>query len=101
VTTAQQRAAAADFLLYLASVPAQELLAARGGQVPANIGARNDGATAAIAAASTDGGAFPNRAVDGRSWPFLEEMVRSVLVGSATPAEALDKAAAALRVVAE
>ncbi|HZG67971.1 MAG TPA: extracellular solute-binding protein [Herpetosiphonaceae bacterium] len=101
VTTAQQRTAAADFLLYLASASAQELLAARGGQVPANVRARTEDTTAMIAAASTGGAAFPNRAVDGRSWPFLEEMVRSVLVGSATPAEALDRAATALRVVAE
>ncbi len=102
VTTAQQRAAATDFLLYLASAAAQELLAARGGQVPVNVRARiDDSATAAIAAASTGGGAFPNRAMDGRSWPFLEEMVRSVLVGSATPTEALETATTALRVVAE
>ena len=98
VTTAQQRAAAADFLLYLASAPAQELLATRGGQVPTNIRARMEGVAAAVTAASTGGIAFPNRAADARAWPFLEEMVRSVLDGSATPVEALDTAAAALRV---
>jgi arabinogalactan oligomer/maltooligosaccharide transport system substrate-binding protein len=101
VTTAEQRAAAADFLLYLAGTPAQELLATRGGQVPSNQRARVDGSSASIAAASTNSVAFPNRTLDGRSWPFLEEMVRSVLANSATPSEALDKAATALRAVAQ
>jgi arabinogalactan oligomer/maltooligosaccharide transport system substrate-binding protein len=101
VTTAEQRAAAADFLLYLTSAPAQELLAARSGQVPANVRAHVEGTIASIAAASANGVAFPNRAADARAWPFLEEMVRSVLSSSATPVEALDAAATALRAVAQ
>ena len=101
VTTAEQRAASADFLLYLTSAPAQELLATRGGQVPTNTEARIEATLASIAVASTNSVAFPNRAADGRSWPFLEEMVRSVLTGGATPVEALEKAATALRAVAQ
>lgn len=101
VTTAEQRAASADFLLYLASSPAQELLATRGGQVPTNTKARVEATNASIAAASATSVAFPNRAADGRSWPFLEEMVRSVLAGGVTPVEALDKAATALRAVTQ
>lgn len=101
VTTGEQRTAAADFLLYLTSATAQELLATRGGQMPSNIRARVEGVNASIATASSNSVAFPNRTADGRAWPFLEEMVRSVLAGGVTPVEALDKAATALRAVAQ
>ncbi len=97
VTSAQQRAAAADFLRYLISVPAQELLWTRGGQMPVNQRANVEGRAKDALAASARGVAFPNTATDTRAWPLLDEMVRSVLAGSATPAEALDTAAAGLR----
>ena len=101
VTTAQQRTAATDFLIFLARAQAQELLWTRGGLFPASQSARVDGAAAAIMAASADGVPFPNTAADSRAWPVLDEMVRSALAGSATPTEALETAATALRAVSQ
>ncbi|HSH78180.1 MAG TPA: extracellular solute-binding protein [Herpetosiphonaceae bacterium] len=97
VTTAQQRAAAIDFALYLASEPAQELLWTRAMRFPAHRDAAVDGAAKDALAASSGAVPFPNTIREARAWPLLDEMVRSVLSGSATPSEALDAAATALR----
>ena len=93
----QQRAAAVDFLAYLASQPAQELLWTRGGELPVNQRVRLDGPPKAMVAAVPGAVAFPNTPVAAQAWPLLDEMIRSVLAGSATPTEAFDKAAAGLR----
>ena len=97
VTTAQQRDAAIDFALYLASEPAQQLLWTRAMRFPANGGAAVDGAAKDALAASSGAVPFPNTMREARAWPLLDEMVRSVLAGSATPSEALDAAATGLR----
>ncbi len=97
VTSQQQRAAAVDFLVFLVSGSAQELLWSRGSEQPVNRRAQVDGAAKAIAGIVAGTVAFPNTTAASRAWPVLDEMVRSVLAGSATPAEAFDKAATGLR----
>jgi len=101
VTSAQQRDAAIDFLVYLSGLEAQELLWTRGGQQPVNQAARVEGSAAAVAAASSTGVPFPNSAADGRAWPALGEMVRSALAGSVTAVEAMETAASTLRAIAQ
>ncbi len=102
VTSKQQRDAANDFLRFLASNQSQELLWTQAGLFPANQKARldeppkDDPANVALQAAA-NAVAFPHTPGDARAWPLLDEMVRSVLSGSATPTEAWDKAAAGLR----
>lgn len=97
VASAEQREGAVDFLLYLLSGQAQELFWSRGELFPVNQRARVDGAaeTAIAMAPATD--AFPNSVLHGHAWPVLDEMVRSVLTGSATPEEAVETAANSLR----
>ena len=97
VTTTQQRAAAVDFALYLAGKPAQELIWTMGSRFPARKDVSLDGAAKDALAASSDGVRFPNTLPEARAWPTLDEMVRSILAGSATPIEALETAADALR----
>jgi ABC-type glycerol-3-phosphate transport system substrate-binding protein len=102
VTGKQQRDAAHDFLRFLVSGQAQELLWTQAGLFPTNQKARldepekDDPANAALRAAA-NAVAFPHTPADTRAWPLLDEMVRSVLAGSATPTEAWDKASAGLR----
>lgn len=96
ITSAEQRSAAIDFLLYLATPPAQEVLL-RGGQYPVNLQARVEEPAKSVVAATSAGVPFPNPPGSARAWPIIDEMVRSVLSGSATPNEALDKATTALR----
>ena len=97
VTSAQQRAAATDFLAYLSGLEAQELLWTRGGQQPVNQAARVEGSAVDVASAGSTGVAFPNSVADGRAWPVLDEMVRSALAGSVTAVEAMETAASRLR----
>ena len=96
-TAPEQRDAALSFLLYLASPPAQEILWRGGGRAPVSQSAAVDGVASSTRALSLGGMAFPNTAADSWAWPLLDEMVRSVLSGSATPSEAIDIVASSLR----
>lgn len=100
VTTSEQRAAALDFMSFLISTSAQETLWSRGGQFPVNRKAHVEGIAQAAMTASEGGVAFPNTMSDEVAWPLLDEMVRSVLAGSATPAEAIQSADTGLRAAA-
>ena len=97
VASAQQREAAVEFLQYLVSGPAQEILWSRGELFPVNQLASVDGAAETAIAMAPATVAFPNTVLHGRAWPLLDEMVRSVLSGSATPVEAVETAGAGLR----
>jgi len=97
VTSAEHRAAALDFVVYLASPAAQEILWSRGGYFPVNQQARVDEPAKVVREMAAGGIPFPNSPRSTRSWPGLDEMVRSVLSGSATPNEALEKVLAATR----
>ncbi len=97
ITTTQQRTAAADFLLFMASAEAQALLWSRGEEIPVNQAATVDGAAKDLIGIGGDGFAFPSALASTRAWPLLDGMIRGVLSGSATPAEAIDATTKSLR----
>jgi ABC-type glycerol-3-phosphate transport system substrate-binding protein len=97
ITTAQQRAAASDFLRFMLSTEAQVLLWSRGEEIPVNQGANVDGAAKDLLAIGGDTFAFPNAMGSTRAWPLLDAMIRGVLSGSATPAEAIEATTKGLR----
>ena len=97
ITTTQQRAAASDFLRFMLSPEAQVLLWSRGEEIPVNQGANVDGAAQDLLAIGADTFAFPNAMGSTRAWPLLDAMIRGVLSGSATPAEAIEATTKGLR----
>jgi arabinogalactan oligomer / maltooligosaccharide transport system substrate-binding protein len=97
VTTGQQRAIAADFVRFMLSSEAQGMVWSRGEKIPVNQNADVDGAAKDLLAIGGEGFAFPSPQASTRSWPLLDAMIRGVLSGSATPAEAIEAATAGLR----
>jgi maltose-binding protein MalE len=97
VISPEQRSAALDFIRYLIAQPAQETLWSRGQLLPVHRAAKLAAEAQPFREIALGSQPLRSEVAATAVWRPLNDVLRSVLFNTATPAEALDSASAALQ----
>ncbi|HEX6290413.1 MAG TPA: extracellular solute-binding protein [Herpetosiphonaceae bacterium] len=97
VISAEQRAAAQDFLRYMVERSSQEILWSRGQVLPVHRQVAVDDAMQPVMAAAGEAQPLMSDITAANLWRPLNDMLRSVMSNAATPGEAIATAGAALQ----